>query len=149
MTADADNQGELAVLSQLLRDDHPGLWTRAELDGELEDMSPQKIDHALLRMKAAGAVILEGEQVQASRCTRYLDGLGVEALRAPSMGVTDVERAEICEAVWARARAIRSEAQAKRAAGGAPPGLQRYREAADMNVLARRLDQIGDRIDTR
>jgi hypothetical protein len=68
---------ERALVMQVLRDDHPERWSRAELERELSTIEPLEISDALAQLSAAGVVILEGEQVRASGCARHLDALNV------------------------------------------------------------------------
>jgi hypothetical protein len=63
------------IATQVLRDDHPKPWTRAELERALSDLDPQTVRDALDRMHEAGAVVIVGELVEASRCARHLDAL--------------------------------------------------------------------------
>ncbi len=66
---------ERAIVLQVLRDDHPERWTRAELEAEVFDFAPLIVNQALTRLEAEGVVILDGEGVEASRCARCLDAL--------------------------------------------------------------------------
>jgi hypothetical protein len=66
---------ERAIVLQVLRDDHAASWDRAELVRELRDVDPRAIGDALARLKARGVIHLEGQQVMASLCTRYLSTL--------------------------------------------------------------------------
>jgi hypothetical protein len=68
-------QVERAIVLQALRDDHPERWTRAELEAEIFDFPPVIVDEALVRLEAEGVVILDGENVEASRCARRMDAL--------------------------------------------------------------------------
>jgi hypothetical protein len=65
------------VVLQLLRDDRPDGWPRAELLRELDDVDPDAIRDAVASLAAAGVVILDGEHIQASPCARRLDALGL------------------------------------------------------------------------
>ena len=64
-----------AIVLQLLRDDHPERWSRAELEREVSNIKPLDISDALAQLNAERVVVLEAEQVQASACARYLDAL--------------------------------------------------------------------------
>jgi len=66
---------ERAIVCQVLRDDHPERWSRAELERAITTSAPLAISDALARLDAEGVVVLDGEQVQASGCARYLDAL--------------------------------------------------------------------------
>lgn len=68
-------QVERAIVLQVLRDDHPERWTRAELEAEVSDFAPVTVNEALVRLEAEGVVILDGENVEASRCARRMDAL--------------------------------------------------------------------------
>ncbi len=68
-------QVERAIVLQVLRDDHPECWTRAELEAEVFDFAPVVVNEALVRLEAEGVVILDGENVEASRCARRMDAL--------------------------------------------------------------------------
>jgi hypothetical protein len=68
---------ERAIVLQLLRDDHPHRWSRAELEREISTIEPLDISDALAQLSAAGVVALEGEQVRASGCARHLDALNL------------------------------------------------------------------------
>jgi hypothetical protein len=67
---------QCVVVLQLLRDDHPELWTRAELDRELYDVDREAIGVALDRLVEQGVVQVKGERFSASPCARHLDALG-------------------------------------------------------------------------
>jgi len=64
-----------ALVLQLLRNDRPERWSRAELEREVSNIEPLDISDALAQLNAEGVVVLEAEQVQASACARYLDAL--------------------------------------------------------------------------
>lgn len=66
-----------AIVSQVLRDDHPPRWTRTELEHEIE---PEAVGDALTRLHGEGVVLVHGENVEASRCTRCLDALDLIAV---------------------------------------------------------------------
>jgi hypothetical protein len=69
-----------AIVLQVLRDDHPQRWPRAELESKVSDIEPLLITDAFAQLHAEGVVVVEGEQVQASRCARHLDTLGLIAV---------------------------------------------------------------------
>jgi hypothetical protein len=73
-------KAERAIVLQVLRNDHPKWWTRAELETEIYDLHPLTVNEALTRLEAEGAVILDGENVEASRCARCLDALGMVSI---------------------------------------------------------------------
>jgi DNA-binding HxlR family transcriptional regulator len=66
---------ERGITLQLLRNDHPGRWARAELEREVEDIEPLTVSDALAALEAEGVVVLDGEHVEASPCARRLDTL--------------------------------------------------------------------------
>jgi DNA-binding HxlR family transcriptional regulator len=68
---------ERAIVMQVLREDRPERWSRTELERELSDIAPLDITDALARLQTEGVVVLEGEQVRASGCARYLDALNL------------------------------------------------------------------------
>lgn len=69
-----------AVVLQLLRDDHPRAWTRAEL----EQVLGVAVKRPLAKLLAEGVVSADdtgdGEELRASWCTRHLDALGLIAV---------------------------------------------------------------------
>jgi DNA-binding HxlR family transcriptional regulator len=77
MTHDRSDQAiaERAIVFQVLRDDHPERWSRAELERAITTITPLAISDALEQLHAEGVVDLDGEQVKASGCARYLDAL--------------------------------------------------------------------------
>ena len=68
------------IVLQVLRDDHPEPWTRAELEQDSPDLDLRAVRDGLARLAAEGVVILNGEHVEASRCARHLDGLGMVSI---------------------------------------------------------------------
>lgn len=68
------------IVLQVLRDDHPEWWTRAELEQESPDLDPRAIREGLARLVAEGVVILDGETITASRCARPIDALELIAI---------------------------------------------------------------------
>jgi hypothetical protein len=66
---------ERAIVSSLLRDDHPDRWSRAEIETEVSNIKPLAVSDALARLHAEGVIAIEGEEVQASTCARHLDAL--------------------------------------------------------------------------
>jgi hypothetical protein len=79
--ADRGDQGlgiEYLIVNQLLRRDHPEEWTRRELAEELgEEAAPEAFAAALGRLRAAGAVVRDGERVRPSRCVLFLGRIGI------------------------------------------------------------------------
>ena len=66
-----------AIILQVLRDDHPEKWTRAELEQQLSDIEPLTVSDALAGLAIAEVVSVDGESVCAARCVRHLDILGL------------------------------------------------------------------------
>jgi DNA-binding HxlR family transcriptional regulator len=71
---------ERAIVLLLLRDDHEERWSCAELEAELGDAESSGLSAAVERLERAGVVVVQGERVGASRCTRCLDELGLIAV---------------------------------------------------------------------
>jgi hypothetical protein len=71
---------ERAIVMQVLRDDHDEHWTRTELEREASDHDPPAIHRALRQLRAEDVVLLEGDQIRASRCAHYLDTLDLLAI---------------------------------------------------------------------
>ena len=68
---------ERAIILQLLRDDHDGRWSRAELEAEINDVPPSVLSSAIAHLERQGVVVAHGEHVVASPCARRLDELGL------------------------------------------------------------------------
>jgi hypothetical protein len=66
---------ERAIVLQVLRNDHPERWTRAELERAVSDLDPLAVREGLAALAVEGVILLDGEDVQASRCARHLDAL--------------------------------------------------------------------------
>jgi hypothetical protein len=66
---------ERAIVAQILRDDHDGRWSRAELEREIDDFEPAVLEEALGRLEHDGVLRREGELVWAGRAPRRLDEL--------------------------------------------------------------------------
>jgi hypothetical protein len=65
-----------AVVLQVLRDDHPERWTRAELERQLSDFLPEEVEAAIEDLAAEGVLaVSDDEAVRASLCARTLDSL--------------------------------------------------------------------------
>jgi hypothetical protein len=75
-----DARVEKITLLQVLRDDHTGWFSRAELEVALSGVEPLAISDALVHLHAEGVVHLDGERVWASRRARHMDTLGVVAI---------------------------------------------------------------------
>lgn len=69
---------EQVILLQILEEDGPQAWPRAELESKLRG-EPLAINDALEHLREEGAIELKGELVYASRCARYLDQLDLIA----------------------------------------------------------------------
>jgi hypothetical protein len=59
----------------VLKSNHPDPWSRAEIEVALNDIPAWDINDALAELEDEGVVILNGEQVEASRCARYIDSI--------------------------------------------------------------------------
>jgi DNA-binding HxlR family transcriptional regulator len=66
---------ERAIVLQVLRDDRPRRWTQAELEHAISDLDPQTVRSALATLEAEGVVVVDGEEVKASRAARHLDAI--------------------------------------------------------------------------
>ena len=64
-----------AIALQLLRDDHPEQWTRAELRRKASDFDAGAFADGLAQLVAEGVAIVDGKTISASRCARHLDWL--------------------------------------------------------------------------
>jgi hypothetical protein len=60
--------------------DRPEGCSRTLLDSELHGVYQDAISGALSGLEAEGVVIVEGEQVSASKCARHLDALALIAV---------------------------------------------------------------------
>jgi hypothetical protein len=60
--------------------DHPDWRSRSELEGELHNIDREAVSAALEGLAAQGVIVVEGEQVSASKCVRHLDVLGLIAV---------------------------------------------------------------------
>jgi hypothetical protein len=70
-----------AIVLQVLRDDHPERWTRAELERELSDFLAEEVEAAIEDLAAEGVLAVgEDETVSASLCARTLDALGLVSI---------------------------------------------------------------------
>jgi hypothetical protein len=70
-----------AIVLQVLRDDHPEQWTRAELERQLSDLPREGIEAAIEDLAAEGVVtVSDDEAIQASLCARTLDALGLVSI---------------------------------------------------------------------
>jgi hypothetical protein len=71
-----------AVVLQVLRDDHPERWARAELERQLPDFLPEEVQAAVEDLAAEGVLSIndDDETVSASLCARKLDALGLVSI---------------------------------------------------------------------
>jgi hypothetical protein len=69
-----------AIVIQLLRDDHPVLWTRPELEAELEDIEQQTVVSAVAILGIEDVAYFDERAIWASPCTRHLDSLGLVSI---------------------------------------------------------------------
>lgn len=70
------SRAEEGVMALLLDDEHPGPWTRPEVERELGHDTFHMAD-ALVSLCRAGLIHMEGQLVFASRAARRMDALGV------------------------------------------------------------------------
>jgi hypothetical protein len=77
LALDDAERAERAVVLQVLRDDHAERWSRAELERELADIPLLTIDRAVVSLAENEVVLLCGNALSASRCSRHLDTLGL------------------------------------------------------------------------
>jgi hypothetical protein len=68
---------ERAIALQLLRDDHPGNWSRLQLEEALDDISPEAINEAIKRLTASRVIWRLDPLFGTTPCTRHLDSLGL------------------------------------------------------------------------
>jgi hypothetical protein len=78
----ADHTGlERAIVLQLLRDDRERMWSRAQLERELEadraEVGREAVGQALRRLEGEGVLGASEEAAWASNATRALDELGL------------------------------------------------------------------------
>ena len=70
-----------AIVLQVLRDDHPEPWTRAELERQLPDFLPEEVEAAIEDLAAEGVLeVRDDETIRASLCARSLDALGLVSI---------------------------------------------------------------------
>ncbi len=50
-------------------------WTRGKLRDANPDIEPHILTEALARLAGAGVIIMHGQQIRPSRCTRHLGAL--------------------------------------------------------------------------
>jgi len=70
-------RAQRAVVLQLLRDDRPERWSRADLERELADMPLLAIDRAVVSLAENEVVRVCGNTLSASRASLRLDALGL------------------------------------------------------------------------
>jgi hypothetical protein len=68
-----DRRTERSLILMIL--DRPERCSRVELETTLHDIDPLTVSDGLAQLATEGVVIVEGEDVQASRCARHLDAL--------------------------------------------------------------------------
>jgi hypothetical protein len=70
-----------AIVLQVLRDDHPKPWTRAELEWQLSDFLPEEVEAAVEDLAAEGVLtVSDDDAIRASLCARSLDALGLVSI---------------------------------------------------------------------
>jgi hypothetical protein len=75
-----ESEIQRAIILQLLRDDRPRRWWRAELARELGHLPAAEVGKAVAALAAEGVVERAGEDVWPSRPTRRLDALALIAV---------------------------------------------------------------------
>jgi hypothetical protein len=82
MQADRIRMAQRAIILQVLRDDHPERWTRAELERQLPDFPPEEVEAAVEDLAAEGVLWINDDDgtVSASLCARTLDALGLVSI---------------------------------------------------------------------
>ncbi len=69
-----DAREQRAIVLQVLCDDHPQRWTRAELERELSDLPREGVETAIEDLAADGVVTVAGDEaVRVSLCVRTID----------------------------------------------------------------------------
>jgi hypothetical protein len=69
-----------AIVLQLLRDDHPEQWTRQELEAEIDGIPERTVLAALVYLAIEEVLGVDENGVQAGKCARYMDELGLVAI---------------------------------------------------------------------
>jgi hypothetical protein len=54
----SEDRAKRAIVLQVLRDDHPERWTRAELEHELPDVLPEAVEVAIEDLKVGGSPVV-------------------------------------------------------------------------------------------
>ncbi len=81
MPADRSQVAQRAIILQVLRDDHPERWTRAELERQLSDFLPEEVEAGVEDLAAEGVLAVDDDEtVRASLCARTLDALGLVSI---------------------------------------------------------------------
>ncbi len=78
--SEGDRRLERAIVLQAIRDDHEPAWSRLDLELELGDTDPSRLDAALARLRDAGVLEIAEETVWASHATMHIDRLDLIAL---------------------------------------------------------------------
>jgi hypothetical protein len=73
---DGEFETERVIVLQLLRDDRPAWWSRADVLRELHDVNEEAIRGSLGHLGRLGVLDVDGERVRASDAVRHLDALG-------------------------------------------------------------------------
>jgi hypothetical protein len=73
---DGELETERIIILQLLRDDRPEWWSRADVLRELHDIHEGAILGSLEHLGRLGLLDLDGERVRASGVLRHIDTLG-------------------------------------------------------------------------
>jgi hypothetical protein len=64
-----------SIVAHLVIDRERPVWTRAEIENELRDLSKQEIGEALKSLEGEGVLVTVDKLVSASRCAKRLDRL--------------------------------------------------------------------------
>lgn len=74
---DGEFETERVIVLQLLRDDRPEWWPRADVLRELHDVNEDAIRGSLEHLGRLGVLDVDGERVRASDALRHIDSLGL------------------------------------------------------------------------
>ncbi len=74
---DGEPATESIVILQLLRNDRPEWWSRADVLRELHDIDEDAIRGSLAHLERLGLLDVDGERVRAADGLRHIDSLGL------------------------------------------------------------------------
>jgi len=69
-----------AIVHQMLDEEHPQRWTRAELEQTLHDVTPQAVSDAITGLEASGVLYRLDDYLGIPPNIRSLDALGLIAI---------------------------------------------------------------------